>query len=200
MANKCLQDPGLPRANPTKSRWQDPPHPTLSAKQSPRLQENVDVLIIGSGITGASLAHHLLTLDHNVTILIAEARTITSGATGRNGGQILALPYEGYRESVEMLGLEATKALIEFRGGHLSEIVGITKTVLSPEAAKESEIRVVETIDAVFDDQQWIETKDQLASYLGDHPEKKGVWRSWEKDEAREVSWLPTTAESRIHC
>lgn len=159
----------------------------MSTKQSSKLPENVDVLIIGSGITGASLAHHLLTSNPDISVIVTEARTITSGATGRNGGQILALPYEGYKESVVASGLEATKSLIEFRGGHLNELLNITKTVFSEKAARESEIRTVETVDAVFDHEQWIRTKDEVEQYLNDSPEQKGTWRLWEGDEAEQV-------------
>lgn len=53
----------------------------------------VDVVILGSGITGVSTLYHLVqqlkTSGRSVKrIAILEARTFCSGATGRNGGEI----------------------------------------------------------------------------------------------------------------
>ena len=187
LVEKCSQDPGLPRTNPTNSFWQNPPHQTLSTRQSPKLPENVDVLIIGSGITSASVAHHLLSSNPDISVLVAEARTLTSGATGRNGGQILAIPYEGYEESIAASGLEATKALVNFRGGHLGEMVNYTKTHLSESAAMESEIRVLEIVDCIFDAKQWERTKEQVSRFLKDFPDLEGKWEVWEREEAQKV-------------
>lgn len=47
-----------------------------------------DTVIIGSGISGTLIAHNLLSRDHGKdkkTLVMLEARTIASGATGRNG-------------------------------------------------------------------------------------------------------------------
>ncbi len=49
---------------------------------------NVDVAIIGGGITGVSAALHLAERGYQVALL--EAQDIGWGASGRNGGQILA--------------------------------------------------------------------------------------------------------------
>lgn len=77
----------LPQPNPTISYWQDPPDAEiadyLSAESTP---ETADIVVIGSGITGTSIAHGIL---HNKTtagkIVMLEARQACSGATGRNG-------------------------------------------------------------------------------------------------------------------
>jgi glycine/D-amino acid oxidase-like deaminating enzyme len=47
---------------------------------------DVDIVIIGSGLTGALIAYHLLSRPGpQLSILMLEARTAASGATGRNG-------------------------------------------------------------------------------------------------------------------
>lgn len=86
LVSKISQDPGQPSERPTESFWQIPPHPVLSTKQSLILPETADVVIIGSGMTAASIAHHLLSNDSRINITVLEARTLCSGATGRNGG------------------------------------------------------------------------------------------------------------------
>jgi len=46
----------------------------------------VDIVIIGSGLTGALIAYNLLSLPGpKPLILMLEARAAASGATGRNG-------------------------------------------------------------------------------------------------------------------
>ena len=78
---------GFPVPNPTISYWQDPPDEIAGYQSSSSLPQEVDTVIIGSGITGASIAYNLLTSDfyNGEKILMLEAREACSGATGRNG-------------------------------------------------------------------------------------------------------------------
>lgn len=87
----------LPHPSPTPSYWQDPPSPLANHRTTPSLPGTVDTIIIGSGISGASIAHGLLTSPKKRgqdpdTILMLEARTACSGATGRNGTYPLLPP------------------------------------------------------------------------------------------------------------
>lgn len=151
------------------------------------------MLIIGSGITAASIAHYLLTSDSSIKVVIADARNICSGATGRNGGHILELPYEEYDLEVALIGKEAAKKLIQFRLDHLGEMLHFVKTELSEEAAKKSDIRTVEVVDAFFDLQHWIDTKSQLRRFLEAFPEQTDKWTIWEGEEAQKVSAIFST-------
>ncbi|EHA49082.1 hypothetical protein MGG_00410 [Pyricularia oryzae 70-15] len=78
----------LPVKNPTRSYWQDPPDQVIAnLRSSPDLTQDADVVIIGSGITGAAIAWHLLQDDAEgpyPKVVMLEAREICSGATGRN--------------------------------------------------------------------------------------------------------------------
>jgi hypothetical protein len=84
-------DPGLPLSNPTKSTWQIPPDPLRNYRSTETLPTSIlDVVIIGSGFSGTSVAWHLLHGDGNppdayFNTLMLEARETCSGATGRNG-------------------------------------------------------------------------------------------------------------------
>ncbi|KAF5228925.1 hypothetical protein FAUST_10724 [Fusarium austroamericanum] len=55
---------------------------------SAALPEEVDVAIIGSGITGAVAAFKLSELRPNLRVALLEARGLCTGATGRNGGHL----------------------------------------------------------------------------------------------------------------
>ena len=78
----------LPVANPTISYWQDPPDPLADHRTTPDLPATADTVIIGSGITGAAVAWHLLQSPNPGSILMLEARQACSGATGRNGNPL----------------------------------------------------------------------------------------------------------------
>jgi len=76
----------LPSATSTASFWHTEPSPLLLGHRSTRnLPETVDVVVVGSGITGASIAHSLLNDGHSkgLNVLMLEAREACWGATGR---------------------------------------------------------------------------------------------------------------------
>ena len=76
--------PGLPVQNPTLSFWMDVPSPIASYRPD-TLPGYADVVIIGSGITGTSIARTLLAESKHdpVKVVMLEARDACSGATGR---------------------------------------------------------------------------------------------------------------------
>lgn len=127
IVNKISQGPGLPVPRPTSSFWQEPQHDTLAEIQSPKLPATADALVIGSDITATSTAQTLLTSNPFVSVVVAEARTIASGATGCNGGHVLELPFEEYEMELAMLGREEAKKLMRFRLGHLREMIAFTE-------------------------------------------------------------------------
>ena len=83
---------GFPQPNPTTSYWQLPPHRIANHRTTPDLPTSTthDYIIIGSGISGAAITYKLLTRDPSLSILMLEARTAASGASGRNGGHCRA--------------------------------------------------------------------------------------------------------------
>ncbi|KAL4735257.1 hypothetical protein BDV11DRAFT_174001 [Aspergillus similis] len=83
-------DPGLPQPNAPEPYWLHVKHP-LACTQSNVLPRTTDIAVIGSGITGTSVMHSLLQspTDRAQRITVLEARTLCSGATGRNGGNLL---------------------------------------------------------------------------------------------------------------
>jgi glycine/D-amino acid oxidase-like deaminating enzyme len=128
-------------------------------------------------------------------VVVVEARAVTSGATGRNGGHILELPYEEYDLQVALLGREQAKKVVSFRLAHLKELLHFSETVLSAEAAAACEIRSVEIVDAALDESAWEKVKREMKHFLEDFPECEDEWKLWEKEEAREVCPFRLLAE-----
>lgn len=89
---------GLPTANSTKSFWhRDPSKILLGHRTTPSLPTKADVVIIGSGISGAFAAHFLQedARAEGLNIVMLEAREACWGATGR-----VSYPHSRLREDM----------------------------------------------------------------------------------------------------
>ena len=87
---RARQPCSLPSEKSTESFWHTQPSPLLLGHRSTRvLPETADVVVVGSGITGTSVAHHLLTPSEDsrphggIKVVMLEAREACWGATGR---------------------------------------------------------------------------------------------------------------------
>lgn len=114
----------LPSESSTHSFWHTEPSPLLTAHRSTRnLPPTADVVVIGSGMTGASIAHHLLTTSSPPTpaldVVMLEAREACWGATGRNGGHCQPLLFESPHDPsighFELANFRALQSLIDER-------------------------------------------------------------------------------------
>lgn len=87
---RTLSTPGLPIPNPCASYWAIPPSSISKHGSNSPLPEYADVVVIGSGITGASFVRTLLDYDETrrgdgepIRLVMLEARDACSGATAR---------------------------------------------------------------------------------------------------------------------
>ena len=85
MDNGISISPNLPRPNPTASYWQNPPDSIANLQSSPQIPTYADVVVVGSGISGSSIAYNLLEKQPDLSVVLLEARQAASGASGRNG-------------------------------------------------------------------------------------------------------------------
>ena len=76
------------------------------------LPARAQAVVIGGGITGLSAAYWLRRSGIEVTLL--EARGLSGGATGRNGGHIVSGPAVDFAEAVRRYGLETALAIYRF--------------------------------------------------------------------------------------
>ncbi|CAG8264674.1 unnamed protein product [Penicillium olsonii] len=164
------KDPGLPRPDPTRAYWQHETH-ALSTTQSPVLQ-TTDVAVIGSGITGVSVAKTLL--EHHPTqhITVFEARTLCSGATGRNGGQLAINAAETYQQLKLEVGAEMAGKIIQFNIKTLDRLRDIAREY----ATNDPECTDVTKLRSFKDPQSFEKVKNGIKALETDHPSLKGIY------------------------
>lgn len=191
--HRVLADPGIPvpLRESTSSFWIKDPHPELASVQSPHLCREADVVIIGSGITGASIARTLLesgtVSSKRPTVVMLEARDACTGATGRNGGHILET-VEEFTDWEARYGLEAAKALARFRLAHLDEILKVAEEYGLTE---ETQARKVEFLSVHFDLERWAQTVRCIKRVKECMPDESAEWKLFEKDEIPKKWSLP---------
>jgi glycine/D-amino acid oxidase-like deaminating enzyme len=149
--------PAAPSANPTTPYWhRDPPFPELVDIQGD-IPETADVVIVGTGITGAAAARALVELSSKpLKIVVVEARQLCSGATGRNGGHIKCTPYELFAWLRKSLGEAKAAEVTGFYMRHLQVLKDVGEQV--PEA----QIREVETADLFVDEEDFEKAKKNV--------------------------------------
>ncbi|CAK1362057.1 putative oxidoreductase OrdL [Cercospora beticola] len=116
----------VPVPNATQSFWRSDLHALDDHRTTERLPAEADIVIIGAGYAGASLAYHLLekseTSQKPVSIVLLEARQACSGATGRNGGHLKPDPYYRAAGALKTHGREAAEEVASFEARQVKEI------------------------------------------------------------------------------
>lgn len=196
----------LPRSNPTISYWQDPPDAEVADYLSGEtVPEVADTVIIGSGITGTSIAYGLLNSSSKPAgkVVILEARQACSGATGRNGTSYCLTP-SSLRKYANIVQGGHTKAAsyrtfpTNEKSHSLSTAVQIARFEYQTIKSIHTFIRSNniqcdsysgDTVDIIYDQAQWDQAKVAVKAMQEAMPEDlEGVARYifWEKEEARE--------------
>lgn len=85
LSSRISVSPGIPVPNPSSSYWTVPNSPIARHGADAMLPSEVDVVVIGSGITGTATAKAILenSFDFTLRLAMLEARDACSGATGR---------------------------------------------------------------------------------------------------------------------
>lgn len=186
----------LPRDHPTKPFWQDPPDAEISDVQStPALPTTADIVLVGSGITGASIAWHLLTDSASSassagtasppSIVMLEARQACSGATGRNGGHTKAASYRSFADHAAALGTPAAVQIARL------ELDGIrTVHALAVSEAIACDANPCETADVIYDPEQWTRAQETIAAMRAAMPpdDPAAAYRLYSRAEALEAA------------
>jgi len=186
---------GLPRRNPTVSYWQLPPHAIANHRTTAELPTSTtfDYVIIGSGITGAATAYKLLTRDANASILMLEARTAASGASGRNGGQCRAGWWLNFNKYAEKHGEEEAIKFEILEEQNVRDIAAFVR-----EHDVDCDFQDVETADACYTKEMFGKLCDVLDARKEVY-ERLGVAqlterKVWKGDDAVKHLGLPNLA------
>ncbi|KAJ5784979.1 FAD dependent oxidoreductase superfamily protein [Penicillium pulvis] len=180
-------DPLLPRPNPTATFWQEPPHPTVASIQSQELPSKTDIAIIGSGITGCSVAKALLE-DPSLagkTVTILEAREVTSSATGRNGGHLVSDCLESFALVSATLGTDHAVEVARFSLASMQRLRDVV-AAFGGDLAEKSKVREVISTSVLGDEESLEEARVSLAAFEEALPDLKGMFVLLGKEEAME--------------
>lgn len=178
-----MADPGLPSPNPTRSYWQHIPH-ALANTQSAELPSERDYVIIGSGITGLSVAKTLLERHPAATVTVLEARTLCSGATGRNGGQMAANVGEEYWDLSEVHGPEMAGKIASFTFRNLEKMQELIEEF---DAVEASEMQRLKKLRVFLTDEIFRDFKKSIARFEADHPSMRGIYTILNKETVLKV-------------
>lgn len=189
VSKAILEDPGLPRPNPTVSAWQVPVHPRVASIQSPAVPSCTDFAIIGSGITGCSVTKALL--EHqaaaNAHVTVLEARELVSGATGRNGGHLVTASGHTFGPIAKQHGTEAAKQITRFSILNIDRLMKMVRD-MDQAVQEDCQIRDVRKVMAVGDDETWVEAKSSVLDFQKAVPEYSTYHRIVEKEDLPEAS------------
>lgn len=184
---------GFPQPNPTVSYWQLPPHPICNHRTTPSLPTSttLDYIIIGSGVSGAATAYKLLSQDSSLAILMLEARTAASAASGRNGGHCRAGWWLNFKRYATAFGEDEA---LKFEQLEEQNVLDIAQFVRDHKV--DCDFQDVETADTYYTDKGWAEVLDVIRFREEVSRRKPGVRRLitrrvWHGQQAREHLGLP---------
>ena len=175
----------MPRPGPTPSYWQHIPH-HLANVRSATVPESTDIAVIGSGITGASVTKSLLDRDPRSRLVVFEARSLCSGATGRNGGQLATNAGEAYSELRERFGSEQAGRIAAFTFKTCARM----EEVIAEYAPEESEFRKLLKVRTFLDDASFAAMRDSISQMEADHPDLRGIYNVLDAETVRKVSGM----------
>ena len=148
---------GFPVSNPTTSYWQLPPHRIANHRTTRNLPTSTtfDYIVVGSGITGAAVAHKLLSRVPAPSILMLEARTAASGASGRNGGHCRAGFWLNFKKYVNVFGEDDALKFEQLEEQTVQDIADFVKKY-----EVDCDFQDVETADTFTTMEAWDEVLD----------------------------------------
>lgn len=113
-------------AEPTPLWWDG-----LDFGSRPALREDteVDVAVVGGGLTGLWTAYELSKEDPRLSIAVLEREHVGHGASGRNGGWC----YDGFAAGMDRIEAMSDLTTARAFGAALREMVGVVRDVVSAE-------------------------------------------------------------------
>ncbi|KAG7843768.1 hypothetical protein KL941_004750 [Ogataea angusta] len=119
----------FPVSDPTDSFWHSESDSFIYTRTTSDLPTETDVLIVGAGYAGAASAYWLYKQSQtcSLDVLMLEARTVCSGATGRNGGHLKPDYYREYLKFERLYGQKGAAEIGNFEHEHISAIKNVVE-------------------------------------------------------------------------
>ena len=139
-----IVDPGVPVDHATAPYWLSEPAAFADA-QTPWVSD-ADIVVIGSGITAASILQSVFEGWPDARIVLVEARSLCSGATGRNGGHIKVMSYNVWGERKKRYGVIEAVRWTNFEHSHLPAMAACVER-----EGLQCDLQLQEGVDAYYD-------------------------------------------------
>jgi glycine/D-amino acid oxidase-like deaminating enzyme len=177
--------PGLPVSDPTTPFWQVPRH-KLAEVSSAQLPSSTDVLIIGSGMTGCSVAKELLQSSEDIKITVLEARTLLSGASSRNGGHIVSPCFGDFEDLIDTFGEKTAVELAVFSENNVDKTFEVVREYAETGLEKFSKIRRTERVASLLDQETFEKVQRRIRLWNNAMPEnRRHMFRLINDEEAK---------------
>lgn len=148
------------------------------------LPASVEMLVVGGGLFGAATAYWLARAGHEVALL--ERVGAAYGASGRNGGFVVAGMHEDYPAAVKRLGQSTAKAVLSLS----YENQAVLRQVLGEEGI-ECDYREPGSLGLALGEKQGEEVRQSISALRAD-----GFPVQWlERGEVQELIHTPLSAE-----
>ncbi|KAF5314486.1 hypothetical protein D9619_011769 [Psilocybe cf. subviscida] len=184
LTKRIETSPGVPKVNTDPKclppYWAIPAAPVARHGEGVALpKDEVDVVIIGSGITGTSVARELLRLanqgdedrdlkaSRGLQVVMLEARDACSGATARNGGHITPNIYNEYSELKKEYGKDTAEQILRFRLAHIRSLITLAE---QEGLLRESQARLVEAFDVFMHQDMYKESLNGFREFVKQMP------------------------------
>ncbi|KKY14477.1 putative fad dependent oxidoreductase [Diplodia seriata] len=167
---------------------------------SASLPPTATTVVIGSGITACSLVNALLQKDLDADIVVCEARGLTSGATGRNGGHLVSSAVADFSALQADFGTAMAVKVAAFTLANVERMFEVVASgELGPGVGEASELRRVDKVLALRDDGAVGKLEASLEAFEANMPERwKGQMRMVGKGELEEKYKLRNVAGGAI--
>lgn len=100
-------------------------HEATEAREPFTGDAEVDVVVVGGGLSGLWTTHHLLVSDPTLRVVVLERERFGFGASGRNGGWLMASAPADLRVWERRFGVEAVRSAQRVLLGAVQEVAGV---------------------------------------------------------------------------
>ncbi|KAH3663964.1 hypothetical protein OGAPHI_004678 [Ogataea philodendri] len=112
----------LPASNPVKSFWLTAEVDFKDLRSTEELPAEADIVIVGSGYAGSTMAYYLMQEQFSGSMVMLEARDVCTGATARNGGHLKPSLYYSHKSWKHRYGEKGAAEIVNFEHAHLKAV------------------------------------------------------------------------------